>query len=114
MMARVIMAPMRLMVPDVPERAALEPLPRGFSVATYAPESAPTSADAELLVPDFIAHDRLGAALASATSLRVLQTFSAGVDWLLPSVPPGVTVASASVVHAASVAEWVLAAILAD
>ncbi len=114
MMAPVMMRAMLVMVPDVADRAALDPLPAGFEVAAYAPGSVPELGAAELLVPDFLDHGRLAEALAGAGSLRILQTFSAGVDWLLPYVPPGVTVASASVVHAASVAEWVLAAILAD
>jgi phosphoglycerate dehydrogenase-like enzyme len=114
MMAPVMMRAMLVMVPDVAGRAALDPLPAGFEVAAYAPGSVPELGAAELLVPDFLDHGRLAEALAGAGSLRILQTFSAGVDWLLPHVPPGVTVASASVVHAASVAEWVLAAILAD
>jgi phosphoglycerate dehydrogenase-like enzyme len=114
MMAPVMMRAMLVMVPDVPDRAALDPVPEGFEVAAYAPGSVPELGAAGLLVPDFLDHGRLAEALAGAGSLRILQTFSAGVDWLLPHVPPGVTVASASVVHAASVAEWVLAAILAD
>jgi phosphoglycerate dehydrogenase-like enzyme len=114
MMAPVMMRAMLVMVPDVPDRAALDPVPEGFEVAAYAPGSVPELGAAGLLVPDFLDHGRLAEALAGAASLRILQTFSAGVDWLLPHVPAGVTVASASVVHAASVAEWVLAAILAD
>jgi phosphoglycerate dehydrogenase-like enzyme len=105
---------MRVMVPDLPEREALEPLPDGFEVATYAPGSAPDLGGVELLVPDEIDARRLEAVLAAAPDLRILQTFSAGVDWLLPRVPAGLTVASASVVHAESVAEWVLAVVLAD
>src|SRR5260370_6237616 len=45
--------------------------------------------------------------------LRVVQSFSAGVDHLLPLMPPGVTLCSAAGVHDASVSEWVVAAILA-
>jgi phosphoglycerate dehydrogenase-like enzyme len=45
--------------------------------------------------------------------LRVVQSFSAGVDYLLPLIPPGVTLCSAAGVHDASVSEWVMAAILA-
>jgi phosphoglycerate dehydrogenase-like enzyme len=45
--------------------------------------------------------------------LKVVQAFSAGVDWLLPLIPPGVVLCSAVGVHDASVSEWVVAAILA-
>ena len=45
--------------------------------------------------------------------LRVVQSLSAGVDWLLPRTPPGVTVCRAVGVHDGPVSEWILAAILA-
>ncbi len=48
------------------------------------------------------------------SALRVIQTLSAGVDWLLPFVPPGVTLCDASGTRDIAVAEWVLAAILAS
>ena len=46
--------------------------------------------------------------------LRVLQTLSAGVDWLLPSAPPGVRICDAGGTRDIAVAEWVLATILAS
>ena len=45
--------------------------------------------------------------------LRVVQSFSAGVDYLLPLIPSGVTLCRAVGVHDASVSEWVVAVILA-
>ncbi len=45
--------------------------------------------------------------------LRVIQTLSAGVDWLLPRAPKGVTVCRAVGVHDSPVSEWVVAVILA-
>src|SRR5437879_1154769 len=45
--------------------------------------------------------------------LRVVQSLSAGVDWLLQRTPPGVTVCRAVGVHDGPVSEWILAAILA-
>ncbi|MFL5777655.1 MAG: NAD(P)-dependent oxidoreductase, partial [Chloroflexota bacterium] len=46
--------------------------------------------------------------------LRVIQTFSAGVDSIVDRVPTGVTLCNASGVHDVSVAEWVVLAILAS
>jgi phosphoglycerate dehydrogenase-like enzyme len=46
--------------------------------------------------------------------LRVLQTFSAGVDRIVENVPPGVTLCDAAGVHDVAVAEWVVMAILAS
>jgi phosphoglycerate dehydrogenase-like enzyme len=42
-----------------------------------------------------------------------VQAFSAGVDWLVPMVPKGVVVCREVGVHDASVADWVMAAMLA-
>ena len=46
--------------------------------------------------------------------LRVVQTFSAGVDSIVDRIPPGITLCNATGVHDVSVAEWVLMAILAS
>ena len=46
--------------------------------------------------------------------LRLIQTLSAGVDWIVESVPSGVVLCSARGAHDVPVSEWVLAAILSD
>jgi phosphoglycerate dehydrogenase-like enzyme len=43
-----------------------------------------------------------------------VQVISAGVDWILGRVPPGVTLCAARGARDGAMAEWVLAAILAD
>ena len=53
-------------------------------------------------------------ALDGLSGLRVLQTVSAGVDWIIDRVPGGVTLCSARGARDRAVAEWVMAAILAD
>lgn len=66
---------------------------------------------AELLVP--AEHSRrLLELLGDMPQLKVVQTISAGVDWLSPWVPDGVTVCNARGIRDIAVAEWVLAAIL--
>ena len=50
--------------------------------------------------------------LADIAGLRLVQTLNAGVEWLLPLVPEGITVCNASGVHDGPVAEWVVTAIL--
>ncbi|MEW5626103.1 NAD(P)-dependent oxidoreductase, partial [Streptomyces hydrogenans] len=55
--------------------------------------------------------------LAAMTSLRVVQTLSAGIDHVVPglgSLGPGVSVCNAKGVHEASTAELTLALILAS
>jgi phosphoglycerate dehydrogenase-like enzyme len=46
--------------------------------------------------------------------LRVVQTLSAGIDYLVGRIPPGVTLCDGRGVHGGAVAEWVMTAILAS
>jgi phosphoglycerate dehydrogenase-like enzyme len=91
----------------------LGPLPDGVELHWIPREGPPPAeiCDAELLVP--ADHSRpLLELLADMPRLAVVQTVSAGVDWLLPWVPDGVTVCNARGLRDIAVAEWVLAAIL--
>ena len=51
--------------------------------------------------------------LSRLPGLKVVQLLTAGVDWILPSIEPGVLLCRAIGVHEASVAEQVMASILA-
>src|SRR5438445_6261837 len=88
-------------------RRELEPLPDGVQLVA---EPAP---DVEFVILNFDVAGRLPALLDELPGLRVIQSLSAGVDWLLPKVPPGIVVCRAVGVHDAPVSEWVLAVILA-
>ena len=55
--------------------------------------------------------DDLGA-IAAAPSLRVVQTLSAGTDWIEPHVPPQATLCAARGARDVPVAEWVVGALL--
>ena len=104
-------------LPDVPERVHLGDLPANVGVRLVAPEPDPGTvadlADVELLVPS----TRSGALLrlldGGGGQLRVIQTLSAGVDWLIGRVPGHVMVCNARGVYDAPLAEWVVGAILA-
>jgi phosphoglycerate dehydrogenase-like enzyme len=85
----------------------LEPLPDGTVVVTEPAE------DVEFAVLSFEIVDRLQAFFESMPGLRVVQALSAGMDWLMPYVPPGVIACRAVGVHDGPVSEWVIAAILA-
>jgi len=77
---------------------ALGPLPGGIAaVDFFVPPEDP---------------DRIGEAVRQMPSLKVMQVLSAGVDWVLPLVPPGVTLCNGSGIHDTPVSEWVVAAIL--
>jgi len=72
---------------------------------------APGADEVEFFVPMFN-RPRVIEVLPQLHSLKVLQTLSAGVDWLLTIAPKGVTICDASGVHDVPVSEWIVAAIL--
>jgi phosphoglycerate dehydrogenase-like enzyme len=98
---------LKVLVPDGPLRRELEPLPDGVQlVAEPGPE-------VEFVIVNFDIANRLPGLFEELPGLRVVQSLSAGVDWLLPKVPAGVVVCRAVGVHDIPVAEWVVASILA-
>ncbi len=105
---------MKLWIPDRTDCNAVGELPAGVELHLIPKEGfSEALLEAEFLVPGsdepFVIE-----ALARMPKLRVIQTLSAGVDWLLPSVPPGVTLCDARGTRDRPVAEWVLGAILAS
>jgi phosphoglycerate dehydrogenase-like enzyme len=69
-------------------------------------------ADVEFYVPSFFPSPAGSEVLSRMPRLRVVQTLTAGVDWLRPHLPPGVALCNARGAHDASTAEWVVAAML--
>ena len=103
-------------LPDVPERAHMGELPTNVEVRLVPPEPAPLPdlAEVDLVVPTMRTRKSLLEALAGPPGrLRVIQTLSAGVDWLVGRVPERVMVYNARGVYDAPLAEWVVGAILA-
>ena len=103
-------------LPDVPERVHMGELSANVDVRLVPPEPAPLPdlADVDLIVPLPRIHPPLLALLAGPPGrLRVIQTLSAGVDWLVGRVPEHVTVCNARGVYDAPMAEWVVGGILA-
>jgi phosphoglycerate dehydrogenase-like enzyme len=86
------------------DREALGPPPPGVVLVA---EAGP---DVEFVVPRW---EDLPA-LDAMPALRVVQLLSAGVDWIADRVPAGVTLCSARGARDRAMAEWVMAAILAD
>ena len=50
---------------------------------------------------------------ARLPGLRVVQSLNAGIEWILPHVPPGVILCNASGAHDPPVAEWVVGMLIA-
>jgi phosphoglycerate dehydrogenase-like enzyme len=86
------------------DREALGPPPPGVEVVV---EPGP---DVEFVVPRWEDIP----ALHEIPALKVVQVLSAGVDWIAERVPAGVTLCSARGARDRAMAEWVMAAILAD
>jgi phosphoglycerate dehydrogenase-like enzyme len=104
----------QLWIPDQEGHDALGDLPDGVRCRLFARRGpAPAEiVDAEFLVPSH-ATSGLRERLPQMRKLRVIQTLSAGVDWIQPAVPERVTLCDARGARDAAVAEWVLAGILA-
>jgi phosphoglycerate dehydrogenase-like enzyme len=103
-------------LPDVPERIHMGELPANVDVRLVPPEPGPVPdlAKVDLIVPSARSRAALFELLAGpAGRLRVIQTTSAGVDWLIGRVPAHVMVCNARGVYDAPLAEWVVGAILA-
>ena len=103
-----------VLVPDHPEARTLADVAGRVRLLALGDGAPPDGVEeAEFLVPPWWSPDALAALIPRLNRLRVVQTLSSGVEYVLPAVPPGVTVCNAQGVHDAPVAEWVVAAILA-
>lgn len=94
-----------------------EDVPSVVAVDVYDGGGPPPSTigDVELYVPPYMASSREPfEVMRSMTSLRVVQTLTAGVDNFLPYVREGVTLCNARGVHDASTAELAVALALAS
>ena len=63
----------------------------------------------EVVIPEYVD----GLDLDALPALRVVQTRSAGVDWIIGQIPDGVTLCDAAGARDGAMSEWVVAAILA-
>src|SRR5438876_429816 len=103
-------------LPDIPERVHMGEFPSNVDVRLVPPEPEPVPdlAEVELIVPSMRIRAALIELLAGPQGrLRIIQTTSAGVDWLIGRVPEQVMVCNARGVYDAPLAEWVVGAILA-
>lgn len=103
-----------VLMPSSVRWEALGPLPPGLSplLLEDGADPGPDARAADAMVFGYEMR-HLVPRLAEFEHLRLLQTLNAGIEWLLPHVPPGVTVCNASGVHDIPVAEWVVASVLA-
>jgi phosphoglycerate dehydrogenase-like enzyme len=95
---------MRVIVPDGFARGGL---PDDVEVLDW---EAPGKGVTFVVPEGGVGTDRLG----DLPDLEVVQVLSAGVDWVAKYVPEGVTLCNAGDTRSPAVAQWVVAAILAD
>lgn len=105
---------MILLVPEGTEARYLQGLPESVEVA-YLPKEGPPlekALQAEFAVAPYGSVKHFFAALPQLKSLKVVQTLTAGVDWILPKMPANVALCDAAGVHDIPVSEWIVGAIL--
>jgi phosphoglycerate dehydrogenase-like enzyme len=103
-------------LPDMPEHVHMGELPANVDVVLVADEPSPLPdlSRVEMIVPLLRVRPALLELLAGPPGrLRVIQTLSAGVDWMVGKVPEHITVCNARGIYDAPLAEWVIGAILA-
>jgi phosphoglycerate dehydrogenase-like enzyme len=99
-------------LPDLPELDHLGAVPANVDLHLAPP--VPDLADVDFVVPSTKMRPAVLDSLARGGGrLRVIQTLTAGVDWLIGRVPQDVVVCNARGVFDAPLAEWVVGAILA-
>jgi phosphoglycerate dehydrogenase-like enzyme len=106
---------MILLVPEATSSELLQGLPDEVEVA-FLPREAPLSEKALQAVfavaPYGSGARRFFAELPRLEHLKVVQTLTAGVDWILPHLPPGIVLCDAAGVHDIPVSEWIVGAVL--
>ncbi|MCL6526791.1 MAG: 2-hydroxyacid dehydrogenase [Thermaceae bacterium] len=105
---------MILLVPEGTEARYLQGLPQSVEIA-YLPKEGPLPEQAlraEFAVAPYGGAKHFFTVLPQLAALRVVQTLTAGVDWILPKMPPHITLCDAAGVHDTPVAEWIVGAIL--
>jgi phosphoglycerate dehydrogenase-like enzyme len=110
------MTPIVVCLPDTPELVHLGELPANVEVVLVREEPAPLPdlRPVDLIVPLQRIRPALLELLAGPPGrLRVIQTLSAGVDWMVGRVPDRVSVHNARGIYDGPLSEWVIGAILA-
>ena len=106
--------PFRICVPSIIDDAPLQSMPSGVEIVRYQADN-PQPDEVDMLVP--LGWPSLGydtKKLIGSVRTRYIQTMSAGVEAILPLVPPGVVLCNARGVHDRTTAEWAVTAILAS
>ncbi|MBF6594731.1 MAG: 2-hydroxyacid dehydrogenase [Thermaceae bacterium] len=105
---------MILLMPEETDPQHLQGLPDSVEIA-YLPKEGTLSEkalQAEFAVAPYGGAKHFFAVLPELKSLKVVQTLTAGVDWILPKMPAHIILCDAAGVHDIPVSEWIVGAIL--
>ena len=105
---------MTVLLPFPVDRLAHAPAELTYEVWDGSTPLPASAGDVELFVQPYLAGVLAVEAIAAMPALRVIQTLTAGVDHVLGSVPPGVTLCNARGVHDASTAELAVGLMIAS
>lgn len=105
---------MILLVPEGTDPTYLKGLPDSVEIAHLPKDGAlsPQALQAQFAVAPYGGAKHFFAELPNLGALKVVQTLTAGVDWILPRMPPHLTLCDAAGVHDTPVSEWIVAGIL--
>ncbi|MEV0594003.1 2-hydroxyacid dehydrogenase [Nonomuraea cavernae] len=104
---------MKIWVPSDAVAGVLSDLP-GVQCDVYSGGRAPDGAEeVEVWIPPLVTVPDVPGTLAGMTSLRLLQTVTAGVEPYRPHMPEGAVLCNARGVHDAGTAEWAVGAMIA-
>lgn len=103
---------LRVGVQDTVAQELLAGFPAGVEVVRL-PRLPERNYAVDFWVPPFNGK-AVAAVLPHLTDLKIVQSLMAGVDWLLPCLPAGVTVCDGRGIHDVPTSEWVLTVVLAS
>lgn len=105
---------MVFLVPAELEPALFQPLPEGVELAYLAKDGtlSDNAKDAEFVLAPYGGARHMFPLLPQMPGIKVVQTFTAGVDWIVDKLPPHVTLCDAAGVHDIPVSEWIVGGIL--
>jgi phosphoglycerate dehydrogenase-like enzyme len=105
---------MVFLVPADLEPSLLHPLPAGLELATLAKDGtlSTNAKEAEFVLAPYGGAKHMFPLLPQMPNIKVIQTFTAGVDWIVDKIPAHITLCDAAGVHDIPVSEWIMAGIL--
>ena len=104
---------MKVFLPFAPELMGSVPSGFDFEVVDATQEWPATAVDCELYVPAYRFSSRVVEVLGIMPRLRIVQTLTAGIEHVVPHLPPGVTLCNGAGIHDAATSELAVGLMIA-